>query len=77
MQCFSERYWQSTVPSFELNREHHGALPFCHTVLAIQTLRARSACSASRADARVWTAARGVADHMRAIPPKNISRNAS
>ncbi len=31
-----------------------------HVVLAVQTLRARSACSASRADARVLTAARDV-----------------
>jgi hypothetical protein len=41
-----------------------------HVVLAVQTLRARSACSASRADARVWTAPlrRGSPRH-RAISP--------
>jgi hypothetical protein len=46
-----------------------------HTVLAVQTLRARSACSASRADARVWTAARGVIRKMRAISPESKERD--
>ena len=44
-------------------------------VLAVQTLRARSACSASRADARVWTAARGVIGRGWAIPPKIKERD--
>ena len=46
--------------------------PAYHVVLAVQTLRARSACSASRADARVWTAARDVIWGTRAIPPETI-----
>jgi DNA repair protein RadC len=48
-----------------------------HTVLAVQTLRARSACSASRADARVWTAARGVIPGTRAIPPNREEKTMS
>src|ERR1700722_7745505 len=46
-----------------------------HVVLAVQTLRARSACSASRADARVWTAVRSVMEGTRAIPPKSKERS--
>jgi hypothetical protein len=55
----------------EKRREEGGITrPAYHVVLAVQTLRARSACSASRADALVWTAARGVIPKTRAIPPK-------
>jgi hypothetical protein len=45
-----------------------------HGVLALQTLRARSACSAGRVEPRVWTAVRVVIRAGRAIPPKSKER---
>jgi len=39
----------------------------------VQLVQQVQACSASRADARVWTAARDVMEGMRAISPKKVS----